>query len=1076
MSNQTGSRTDILGHAHLKVIGGRRTDALGAFATEILGEYSTEILGDDESGQWLHKLNPSYWFKSSAEQNMITADKRWGKANVKAQEDLVQRNKEVAAAEKAAATANAARAAQATAAEAEAKYKQLAEDVAGAFVGADEPAKDEQAKKLVLIDDARKVAKKTKNRAGDIAMKIEAGERISPEELQKLRGCLKMCKKLRSLHDQLHAETKASSTSTSGYRGADFIEPTAPSSSFLGDDESGDFVGGFGQKKWVAMVSIAATQPPAMLARYQKQHGIKLTASQTKHLSNMKALTQRKMGKQLKVAGYPVETMSGAQIGSLWSGFKKVASIAALPIAGATYLAYKGAQATGKAALWAGRKITGRSTSSAPSAAQAQASRMNAIRARRLAALKRQQAASAATVQARNEAAAAADAAQAEAAASEAEAQAQEAAAQADAPPVPPEDVYDESEGDFVGAFVGDFVGRGDFVGSAFVGAGEFVGGWVEGIEDPKAKKIVKTAATNTPAGKKIRAGATLVRSARAGNPKAKKAIVSVEAKAKTGHPQAKRDLNAIKAGNVALKTKAKAQKKVIAKKAAVARNKRGIATRKKMEAMVANKLARGTRRRQLVKIAKVEKKAAAGNPKAKAAIAKTVAKAKTGDKKAITTVNALQLVRNTRLAAKNPREKKNMKQAGALVKKGLGGNKKAIKKIRVLQAAANAGQPNAKRAVAKLKTAAALEKAVATGRVGPQPKVLSPAAVARAKKVKAARLQKIAVSTSSTREDNVAAARAAAAAGDKEGAAALMMRARERPSATTDLKNTATVAAAAQKNDPEAQDRVTRVLTKAEDGNPEAVRQAGNLAAVQTLEGIKNGRGMPPQMAEATSIVQRAQAGDPEAQRTIERAGTAAENGDKKGVTAAIALAGGAALLAATATRPAARAQLVDEAKKAQGIKLQPAEVQSRSAEFGELYAKVQNGTATRDEAERARQLAMALSKPNLAAEISALMPPFDREDPRTSLPDMPMAPILGIGDLIRESLKALTLSTRNPFQNYREGVQSRGAASMTPPMAGWAGLNDKTALLAKLASRKQGDRRAALMAKLARQRRQGL
>jgi hypothetical protein len=226
-------------------------------------------------------------------------------------------------------------------------------------------------------------------------------------------------------------------------------------------------------------------------------------------------------------------------------------------------------------------------------------------------------------------------------------------------------------------------------------------------------------------------------------------------------------------------------------------------------------------------------------------------------------------------------------------------------------------------------------------------------------------------------------------------------------------------------------------------------------------LESIKNGRGMPPQMAEATSLVQRAQAGDPEAQRTIERASTAAENGDKKGVTAAIALAGGAALLAATAARPEARAQLVDEAKRAQGIKLQPAEVRARQAEFGELYSKVQKGDASRDEGERARQLAMALNKPNMAAEISALMPPVDRDDPRTSLPDMPLPPILGFGDVVRESLKALTLSTRNPFQNYREGVQSRGSASLRPPVAGWAD---------------RGAQRAALMAKLARRKQQGL
>jgi hypothetical protein len=1022
------NRTDILGDATLRVVGDE-TDTLGEFATEILGDGPLSG-GDDESGAWLHKLNPTYWFKSSDEQAMIDKDREFGKQNVQAQKDLEQRNKEIAAAEQAVATATAARAAQAQTAEAAARLQALKEQVSGAFVGADDSpataaAKDDQAKKIVLIEDAQVAAKKNHRRAGAIAAKLEAGERLTPDELERLKGCLRMCKNLRAIHKQLHASmAHGNSVTSSGYRDADKVERSAPSASFLGDFVGNDdFMGGYGQKRWVAMIAIAATKP-RILGPYMKKHNIRLNASQLKHLRNMSALTVRKMtkarGARMRMSG--IDT-TGFGFGDIWGGVKKVATLAAVPFAGAAYLAYKGAQYTGKALKWGGQKLgiidEDSSPAAAPSAAAARSSRIRAIRARRLAAIRRKQAAMAATAEARREAQAAAEAAQAEADAAQQEAEAEDAQAQAEEADVspPPEggDGGDTSEGDFVGAKV--------------LTAGDFVGGWVGAVPAP-AKKIVKAAASNTPTGKKIRAGATVVRAAKAGNPKAKAAIAKVAAKAKAGHPQAKKDLNAIKAGNVALKAKATATKKVAFVKKMKAANAKGIAVRKKIEAVAAGGLARTSRRRALAKVAKVERKAAAGHKPSKAIIAKTVAKARTGDKKAKTAVAALKLVRNVRVAAKSPQEAKRLKAAGRLVKKGLKGNKKAIKQIKIVQAAAKKGQPNAKRAVARLKTAAHLEKAVRTGKVvAPSHRgVVSPAA----RKARYAKLKAKAIRKGAKREDAIAAAREAQALGLNEEAAALTKLATERPSATQKLKDVATVAAAARQGDTSAQTKIDNTLAKAEEGDPGAINGAGHLAAVKTLESIKRGEGMPPQMAEAVNLVQRGHAGDPEAQRTIERASTSAESGDKAGVAAAVALTGAAALLTATATRPEAKAQLVDEANKAQGLKLQPADVQRSEAEFGSLYAKVQSGDATREEAERARQLAMALHKPNLAAEISALMPPLDLGDPRSSLPDQPLAPINTVGDLVKESLRALFFATSDPLQNYREGVQSRGAPSM--------------------------------------------
>lgn len=1031
-------RDEILGDATLRVVG-QPDDTLGEFATEILGgEYATEILGDDDIvGAWLHKLNPGYWMKSSRERKLIDAEKNFGKMNVAEQRRLREKQKETAQAEKAVATARAARAAQAESQEAEAKLKEMESELTGAFVGGDEPTKQAAAENIVAAKEGQVAARKNAKRAGSIAAKLEAGERLTPDELVRLKSCMRLCRALRRYHDDLHARVKST---TSGYHGPDYIEPSAPSAAYLGeyiattsdgDFVGSDFVGGvIPKKRWVAMAAIAATAPPIVLRRYMKKHKIALSSQQKGHLSNMAKLTKRGMVKK---------GMSGLIAGSfvgdddivgfnVWKGFKKAAAVAALPVAALAYGTYK-------ATVWGGKKI-GRAIAKpfrkkGPSAAQARQNRIKAARNRRLAALKRQQAAAAETEAARQEAEAAAAAADAEAAAAQAEAEAQEAAASAQ------EAEYGPAEGDGEGEpseSEGDFVG-GDFVGGSFVGAEEFMGEWVGAVKNPKKRAVVKAAASNTATGKKIRAGATVVRKARRGDKKAKAAIVKVATKAKKGDPQAKRDLNAIKAGNMALKAKAQAHRQIAAKKAVKAKAIRKVAVTRKLEAVAANRLARMSRKRALVKVAKVERRAAAGDRRAKAAIAKTVAKAKGGNKKAKTTVAALKLARRTRTAAKTPREKRNLMAANKLVRRARAGHKPSIKKVRVLQAAARKGQPNAKRAVARMKTAAAVERAVATGKVKPPPKKLTAADKSARAKKRYAHFKRRALSKNGTREEAIAAAREAKALGMQQEAAALTLVARDKPSATQRLKNAATMAAASKQGNAEGQAVVAEALQRAEAGDPAGIKAAGDLTAVHALQSVKNGQGLPPQVAEGVNTVRAAQAGDPEKQRTVERASQAAQAGDPAGVQAAVALGAGAALLAATASRPQARRDLINEANKGQGIAVLPADKQAAQAELGSLYAKVQRGEATREEAERARQLAMGLGNSRLAAEIATLMPPPDLGDPRSSLPDMPLPAINTVGDLVKESLKAVLLATRDPFANYREGVQSRGSMALPPP-----------------------------------------
>lgn len=1014
---------DLLGDDDFELVVGDDS-TLGEFATEILGDEAKDdfelVVGLDP---WLHKLNPSYWFKSSREKGLIDTEKKRGKELVSLAKRRKEQEQELSQARRTLATAQAARGAESESQAIEQELQDIQQSVSGAFVGAFVGAAEEGVK----------AAKKNKIACKVLADKAEKGEKLTPEEMAVLRRCLKMCSQLKALHRTLHAKA---TDSTTGYHTAEHLSPRAPSAKFLLEGEyateilgGDDLMGGakLAKKQWVEMSALAAAEPNK-LGPYMKKKGIRLDSKQKTHLKNMTLITRRLMAKQLaKKAG-----VSGSFVGLSWKGFAKglgkTAAIAALPVAALAYGTYKGTR-------WAGRKIFGGKKGSPQSQ---RAARIRAARARRLAALKRQQAANAETEAARQEALAQAAAAEAEASAADAETEASSAQQEAEeaqftpgegegdggedeAPPAP----GDDSQGAFVGS-------KSMFVDGAFVGvdAGAFVGAFVGAITDPKHKKIVKAAASNTPLGHKIRAGAATYKAAKAGHPKARMAVAKMQAKAAKGDPQAKRDLNAVKAGKIALQAKGKAQRQIAARGRADGRQN----VFRKVEGAAAKKLVRVSHKRQLAKAAHVERRAAAGDRRAKAVVARVAAQAKKGNPKAQATVKAMQLSRRVRQAAKTPQEHRRLVQAHRVIKKARRGDRAAIKQVKIIQAAARAGQPNAKRAHARLQVAAAIEKTVTTGKVVAPPKKLSgpEKKLVVARRLKSLR-SKVEAGTA-TREEGVEAARLAQKLGLKEQAAALALEARGLRPASQGIKNAAIVAASAQNGNPEAQKVISNALEEAEAGNPAGINSAGNLAAAQALHAVQNGAPMPPEVAEATGIVERARAGDPEAKRIVARAGEAAQAGDASGVKAAVALTAAGAVMAATVGRPLARKQWGEKAAEARSGKLQPAEVRNTQAEFAELYAKVQNGTATRAEAERARQLAMALNKPGLAAQISSLMPPID-SDVLTSLPDEPLPPINTPLELLKESLRALTFSTRDPLANYRDGVQSRGATAMIPP-----------------------------------------
>jgi hypothetical protein len=55
-------------------------------------------------------------------------------------------------------------------------------------------------------------------------------------------------------------------------------------------------------------------------------------------------------------------------------------------------------------------------------------------------------------------------------------------------------------------------------------------------------------------------------------------------------------------------------------------------------------------------------------------------------------------------------------------------------------------------------------------------------------------------------------------------------------------------------------------------------------------------------------------------------------------------------------------------------------------------------------------------------------------KDDLPPLLPDEPLPPIKGVWDLVKASLAALTFTTPNPFQNYREGLALRGQRALPP------------------------------------------
>lgn len=998
--------------------------------------------GNSMMGAWLYKLSPMYWLKSERERKLIDAEK----SNWQRTQDLAKANKkkgeELEAGKRAAYQHEQAKSAEQQSQEMEAQLEDIEKSItSGDLMGADAgPA-------LEAIAAGKDAARGNAKKAGALAAKLEAGEPLSSDELARLRSCMKMCHHLRALHDELHAKVTPAAAdtppSTSGYHSYEQAKSTQ--SSFLGSrigepateilgPTNTEIVGSARfqrpnisnlpvnkQRHLVALTAIAATNP-AGISAYVKRNGLRLSARDMANIKIAAARTQAIITRP----GYAKASMRGDSLmgddsmGFSWGKLLTAPlAAAALPAAAITWGMHKVVQAPldlikwgARKGGWGGGKGSSSSSSTNPQALQAA---LKAAQQRQIAAQQRIAAANAATDAAQQQAAANAAAADAEAQAQQAEADAQQAQidAQNPNPPGYGDGSYDDQSGSV-----------------SVLGAEFFSGAFVGEIDDPKAKKIVEEAGKNTPTGKKIRAGATLYHKAKKGDAKSKLAIAKIQAKAKAGDPQAQRDYNAVKAGKIAVHAKGRAHWKIALKRRNEAANKRGIAIRKRLEAKAGARLGEHTRRKKLAHIAKVEALAAKGHPKAKASVARTVARAKAGDKKAQTTVAALKLARHVRTAAKTPAERKRLHEAQKVVYKARKGNKKAIRQIALIDAAASHGQPNAKRAKARLNVAARVEHAVATGKIVPPSKnVLSHSAAKKHVKHVKNRID-LGIAT---REEALSAAKVARAAGDRKTAGAFALHASRLPSAKQPIKDAAAVAAAANNGSADAKLAIDNTLVAAQAGDPKAITQAGHLAAAQAVDAVNKGKPMPPAIAEATMTVERARAGDEEAKRTVARAGDAAQDPEHpnhdRGVEAAVALTAAATVASALAANAAAKKHWMNEAKKSTGTHIDSEEHGKAQTELAELMAKLHEGSATYAEGLRARNLAMSLDQPKVAAEISAIMPPRDTIDtPMSSLPDAPEPAIRGPMALLREALRALAFATPDPFANWREGIRSRG------------------------------------------------
>lgn len=1020
-----------------------KTDARARHAYRLLVKRgkAVSVSGDDDSGAWAHKLNPFYWFKSRADKELIDKEKERWIANAETRKKLEQLEKTKAASE-------AALLAKQQAAATEAQLAAIESSMKGAFVG-DEAAGDvlghekPTAISKLLATALEKVGKRT--RASEIYAKVLRGDTLSSDELKDARTIAKVVGRVKVVHGDLY---QAPDPQLSALHGA-----------FVGACLAGQVEAARRRNQDVGALAVAverhlAAGKPLTPKLAEVVSGLcretaRMRGCVRSHTSGRayaglvrapelrKTVTraaakaamteaEKKMLKaiqDLAKAGNPraVEalkkmratgTISGGDHVDVGFSLSKAFSYVMKPV---TYPLKK----LGQGLKWTGQKLGIVSKGGSASPEQVRLNMLRAAANRQRAAQAKLNAANAQTeaeLRAQNAIAAAAEA---EAEAQEAEAAAREAAMMTKEAEANPETARAYAQAD-----------------TEADSSGDFTGGWVDyaGAED---KKLLAAAAEKSPAGGQLRAGAKLYRKVLARDPEATAAVTALVGRAKRGEPQARRDLAAVKAGRKAVLAKKKAQRKQVRALVRRARAAKVRAFQRKLEARVADKLVRVERKVMLSRASVVERKATAGNKRAKKYVAAQVTLAKRGDKKAVRKVAMLKLARKVRVAAPTRRERRNLAVAQSVVAKARRGNRKAVRQVYLIQSAAKGGNPNAKRALKRLEVASSVLNVVAAGtplarrqaKQTPKTGVASVeqrAALARAKSRRSAGV--------ATREELAAGARAAEALGDRKAAGELALAATTAPSATLALRNAAAVVAAKEAGNPEAVQAVSESFADAKKGDAEAIKQMSGVMAAQTVADVNEGKPVSAAVRDAANLQARIEAGDPAAINAAKQIAQAATepNPVPEATAAAIALGAAAATSRALAAKPKAKAEYMARVNDVPADELPAAE-----ARLNQYLRAANDGTISPADGAAAVKLAERVGKPKVAAEIAAKAPPAPEPSPLSSTPDLPLAPVRGALGLVKESVRALTFSTRDPLQNYREGVASRGS-SAAPSVSG--------------------------------------
>ena len=931
--------------------------------------YAVSLGNESFVGAWMYKLNPLYWVKSSEQKQLIDKEREGWEKNADLQKQLGKRQEVLDQATKAQQAQMAVQAAQARSAELETQLKSIETQLSGivevvgdGVMGKDKTSpkpnpyegssddespdvSDEAAPVLDRVKKARSLNENNTKDLATVAKKMAAGKPLSPTETANAMQYL-------ARNERLHEFRK---TLVSGENYAK--NPARPEI-----------------QRQVILGAMKAMNPT------EQQMMVQIVKLAKQGNPNAQAAL-----KKLQAQGYAV-TM-GDNLG--W-GISDAFSLAVAPI---KYGIVKPTQ-------WLARKV-GITHGGSASPQQIRMQRLQAAAKRQQAADARARAADAETEAEQRVQAQEAAAAQAEADAIDAQATAKEAqmateeAQYAPAPAAQDDGSDDQSGKDVTGKVEVTPLPPTPTAADQLKAARRAI----VAKKNPKAARILAASEANTPQGKKLKASMQVYANAKKGSRKDRAAIINMVKKAKKGDAQARQDVLAMKAAQIAVKADKKAGRAVAIATAKNAANKKGIAIQRRLEASAAQTLTRRTRAHKLAKVAKIERQAAAGHKPSQAVIKNVVAKAKTGDKNALAAARAFKLAQTARVQNPTRAERKKQIAAHKLVLKLKKGNKKSLAELRVLKSAAANGNPNAKKALDKVKTAAALETALATGAI------VLPAGVAlsieqkkkHAKKQKAMQKHiasvesKIAKGTAS-REEALKAASEAKTLGQTEKVTALTAEAAELPSAQDNLKRVATVAAAAAAGSAPSQEKIARAQTLAEAGDPSGVAAMGQLAAVKALDDARQGKPVEPAMKTAVQDLEKAGEGDEAAKARIAAMQEQSKTGDSNAVKYMVYATGATVVARALANNPAAE----EEWKQKAGVK--PADSNNNYVE---------------------------------TSKVALALPPM-----ASSLPDAPLEPIVGIGELIKESLRALLFATKDPVQNYREAVLSK--ARLLPAIDG--------------------------------------